>query len=173
MSRDTSRSFLISKVIPAIARCWPREDAGQTIWIQQDNAPAHVPVDDPMFAAAVQQTGLDIRLMNQPPNSPDFNVLDLGFFNSLQSKAYLKNAKTMDELISNVEKEFNDYSPVDLRRVFLTLQGCFIESMKDGGGNGYKIPHMNKDRLERLGMLPTSLTCDRQIYDSAIRSLSQ
>jgi hypothetical protein len=32
-------------------------------------------------------------------------------------------------------------------RVFLTLQGCFIEVMKLGGGNDYKIPHMNKERL--------------------------
>jgi len=58
------------------------------IWIQQDNASAHVPVDDEEFAAAVAQTGLDIRLINQPANSPDLNVLDLGFLNSLQFLTY-------------------------------------------------------------------------------------
>ena len=77
------RSYLIGKVLQAIVRRWPRELRGQTIWIQQDNAPSHVPVDDAEFAAVVAQTGLDIQLINQPANSPYFNVLDLGLFASL------------------------------------------------------------------------------------------
>lgn len=172
VKRETSKAFLISKVIPAIAHCWPAESRNETIWIQQDNAPSHVKPDDPDVARAAAQTGLDIRLMNQPPNSPDMNVLDLGFFASLQSKAYLTNSKDIDELVSNVVKEFNDYDPDSLRRVFLTLQACLIETMKVGGGNGYKIPHMNKQHLLRLGMLPTSLSFDKELYDSVIQSLS-
>ena len=74
---------MISKVILAIRRVWPREDAGKTIWIQQDNARTHVAPNDPVFLEAVAQTGLNIRIMNQPPNSPNMNVLDLGFFASL------------------------------------------------------------------------------------------
>jgi len=92
------------------------------------------------------------------------NVLDLRFFASLQSKAYLRNSKNIDELIRNVEKEYVEYDQDMVNRVFLTLQGCFIEVMKLGGGNGYKIPHMNKERLERFGMLPTRLSCDLQLY---------
>jgi len=85
--RDTIRSYLISKVLRAIKTRWPREDARRTIYIQQDNARrTHVPVDDEDFARAAAQTGFDISLINQPPNSPDMNVLDLGFFASLQSK---------------------------------------------------------------------------------------
>ena len=79
------RSYLIGKVLKAIMRRWPQELRGQTIYIQQDNAPSHVPVDDEEFAMAVAQIGLDIQLVNQPANSPDLNVLDLGFFASLQS----------------------------------------------------------------------------------------
>jgi len=74
---------MIDKLIPAIQARWPREARHDTIWIQQDNAPSHVPVDDVVFVAAVARTGLDIRLMNQPPNSHDMNYLDLGFFASL------------------------------------------------------------------------------------------
>jgi hypothetical protein len=81
------KSYLIGRVLPEIKRCWPRESRGETIWIQQDNARTHVPADDPDWVRAVAQTGLDIRLMHQPPNSPDMNILDLGFFASLQSKA--------------------------------------------------------------------------------------
>jgi len=46
-----------------------------------------------------------------------------------------------------------------------------IEVMKAGGGNKYKIPHMNKERLEALGLLPRSLNCDRQLYESVMESL--
>lgn len=57
---------MIAKLLPAIVAKWPREVAGKTIWIQQDNAPSHVPCNDEQFKAAVAQTGLDIRLMSQP-----------------------------------------------------------------------------------------------------------
>lgn len=67
-------------MIPAIVASWPQEDAGKTIWIQHDNARTHVPADDEAFLNAVAKTGLDIRIMHQPPNSPDMNVLDLDFF---------------------------------------------------------------------------------------------
>jgi hypothetical protein len=140
-------------------------------WIQQDNAPSHVLVDDAEFFAAIAQTGLDIRLINQPANSPDLNVLDLGFFASLQSVANERISRNLDELIQNVKNEFDNYHPDTSNRVFLTLQGCLIEVMKDRGGNKYKISHMDKARLEVLGMLPKSLSCDRQLYEDVVASL--
>ena len=170
--REISRSFLIAKLLPAIVTKWPQEDARKTIWIQQDNAPSHVLVGDEIFAGAVAQIGLDIRIMQQPSNSPDMNVLDLGFFASLQSKTYLKNARNMDELVANVEKVYyKDYNADLVNRIFLTLQSCLIEVMKVGGGNGYKIPHMNKDRLQRLGTLPARLLCDLSLYQDVMQKL--
>jgi hypothetical protein len=47
-----------------------------------------------------------------------------------------------------------------------------IEVMKDGGGNRYKIPHMNKERLEALGMLPEALSCDSQLVQRAFELLN-
>jgi hypothetical protein len=99
------------------------------------------------------------------------NVLDLGFFASLQSKTDTTTSRNLDELIANVENEFQNYDVNDLRNVFLTLQGCLIEVMKAGGGNKYRIPHMNKERLEALGVLPRSLNCDRHLYESVMESL--
>jgi hypothetical protein len=127
-----------------------------------------VSVDDKEFVAAIKQTGLDIRLINQPANSLDLNVLDLGFFASLQSLTYERISRNLDELIQNVKNEFDNYDPDTLNKVFLTLQGCLIEVMKDGG-NKYKIPHIN--RLEALGILPKSLSCDRQLYETVMKSL--
>ncbi len=165
------RSFMISKVLPAIRAGWPLEDARRTIFIQQDNARTHVPIDDEQFSVAVAQMGLDIRLVNQPPNSPDMNCLDLGFFASLQSLTANRVSKNMEELIENVQKEYNDYDPKTLNRVFVTLQSCCIEVMEANGGNKYKIPHMNKARLEALGILPKALRCDRQLYEKVIQLL--
>jgi hypothetical protein len=43
----------------------------------------HIAVDDLEFCRVAQKDGWD--LMCQPPNSPDLNVLDLGFFTTLQA----------------------------------------------------------------------------------------
>ena len=42
-------------------------------------------------------------LQPQPPNSLDLNVLDLGFFNSIQNLQHEQLTSIIDELISAVE----------------------------------------------------------------------
>jgi len=61
-------------------------------------------LDDPIFCEAAKQNGFDIRLICQPPNSPDFNILDLGFFRAIQAIQYKKNAKTVEALIPVVQE---------------------------------------------------------------------
>jgi hypothetical protein len=173
VNREVSRQFLIEKVIPAIYSQWPGEDVGRTIFIQQDNAKTHVAPNDPAFLEAVEATGLDIRLLQQPPNSPDMNILDLGFFNSIQSLTDRRSPKTIDDIIRGVEEEFEGYDVADLNKVFLSLQMCMIEVMKIGGGNGYKNPHMNKRGLEREGRLPRRLSIDKSLYDKVVDDLAQ
>ena len=73
------------------------------IFIQQDNAPSHLKVDDPQFCEVAKQDGFDIRLICQPANSPDFNILDLGFFRAIQAIQYKKNAKTKEDLIPTMQ----------------------------------------------------------------------
>ena len=77
----------------------------------------------------------------------------------------------MNDLIQNVQKEFSNYDESKIRNVFLTLQGCMIEVMKKGG-NGYKIPHMNKEALEAAGMLPDSLNVDEELYQAVLQQLA-
>jgi hypothetical protein len=89
--RDVIRKFMIEKVLPAIRAKWPHDDLNKPIYIQQDNAPFHIKVYDPLFREATQQDGFDIRLICQPANSLDFNILDLGFLchtiNSVQEES--------------------------------------------------------------------------------------
>lgn len=144
-------------------------DRERTIWIQQDNARTHVPPNDLEFQAAVAQTGLDIQIFYQPSNSPDMNILDLGLFSSLQSLTHRKSCRNIDELIKNVDKEYNDYNPKIQNRVFLSLQSCMVEVMKIDGGNRYNVPHMNKERLESLNILPKSLDCPFDLYERVLQ----
>jgi hypothetical protein len=104
ITREVIRDFMINQVLPAIRAKWPREDVGNPIYIQQDNAPSHIKLDDPLFCDAARQDGFDIRLICQPPNSPDFNILDLRFFQSIQSIQYKKNAKTLEQLLLAVQQ---------------------------------------------------------------------
>jgi hypothetical protein len=100
----------INEVLPAIKEKWPREHAHETIYIQQDNAPCHVPLDDEEFCRAVSDGGFDIRLTFQPPNSPDLNVLDLGFFSAIQSLQEQEVTNSVDALTEAVQKSFDAFS---------------------------------------------------------------
>jgi hypothetical protein len=97
ITRDVIRDFMINKVLPAIREKWPREEINQLIFIQQDNTPSHLEVNDPVFCEAAKQGGFDIRLIGQPPNSPVMNIFDLGFlelFNQFNTRSMTKQLKT-------------------------------------------------------------------------------
>lgn len=168
------RNFLIQKVIPAIRDQWPRDYRQRGVIIQQDNAGPHISPDDLEFNEAANcEINFPIRLECQPPNSPDTNVLDLGFFRSIQSLQHQKIANNIDQLIENVQESFQELDRHKLNYNFLTLQQCMIETIKVGGGNNYKMPHMGKERLEREGNLPETLPCDIGLVAAAHLSLSQ
>ena len=84
---------MVNNVLPAIRAKWPREDVNKPIFIQQDNGPSYLKLEDPIFCKAAKQEGFDIRLICQPPNSLDFNTLDLGFFSSYSIQEGCKNNK--------------------------------------------------------------------------------
>ena len=47
-----------------------------------------------------------------------------------------------------------------------------IEVLKAKGGNKYKNPHIGKQRLDRLGMLPRQLEIPQELKDVARQFLS-
>lgn len=160
VTKEVIRAFLLEKVIPVIKNVWPVEELGQIIFIQQDNARTHIRPDDEQFNLVASQTRFDIKLMCQPPNSPDLNVLDLGFFRSIQSLQDKECTTNVDELIKVVEKSFEEYPTSKINQVFLSLQLCMKEIMRVEGSNRYKIQHINKNGLERNGNLPKQISCE-------------
>ncbi|OMO88972.1 hypothetical protein COLO4_20007 [Corchorus olitorius] len=172
ITKEVTRKCLIENILPAIREKWP-EYGSKTIYIQQDNAKPHIDSNDAEFLEAARRDGFDIRLTNQPPNSPDLNVLDLGFFRAIQALQYQEAPNTVAELVSAVERSFDRLSPESLNNVFLSLQLCMIEVMKVLGGNNYRLKHVNKNRLEGQGELPTSFSCDQDIVKQALLHLQQ
>jgi len=109
----------------------------------------------------------DFRLCFQPPNSPDLNVLGLGFFRVIQSLQCQKAPLSIDELINAVETSLNEMKGERLNHVFLTLQSWMIEVMKAKGANNYKVSHMMKERLEQEGNLSIQLYYNIDIVNEA------
>ncbi|XP_021752523.1 uncharacterized protein LOC110718029 [Chenopodium quinoa] len=153
INRDVSRWMLIEKVIPTIMEKWPHTGQHNTIYIQQDNAKAHITQDDAVWKEHCEQPGFTFILTQQPPNSPDMNVLDLGFFRSIQSLQHKKMAKTPDQLIKAVEDAFSELPHNRLFKVWVTLCHTMNQILKSKGSNRFQPPHVNKDRLEREGRL--------------------
>uniref|UniRef100_A0A803MAQ7 Transposase n=1 Tax=Chenopodium quinoa TaxID=63459 RepID=A0A803MAQ7_CHEQI len=72
-----SRKMLIDNIMPAIMGKWQEIGQHNTIFIQQDNARAHVTQNDPEWQQHCEQPGFTFILVQKPPNIPDLNVLDL------------------------------------------------------------------------------------------------
>ena len=171
VDRDSYREMLIDNLIPAILTKFP--DLVTPIKIQQDNARPHIDPDDTNFVEAAEKQGLPVEMYCQSPQSPDFNVWDLGFFRSLDGLQQEQTANTLEELITNVQGAFREYCPHKLNRVWLSYQQCMIEAMKLNGGNNYKLPHMKKDRLIRQGLLPTSLNIPLDLVQRVQASIAE
>jgi hypothetical protein len=159
-------NFLFEKVVPSILRLWPR-GGERRIQLQHDNATPHLTTEEFQTRWLEEKDelqnihggGLDweISLYCQPANSPDMNVNDLCFFASIQSLQYHHPSHNLDAMITRLAAVYEAYPRAKLNNSFLTLQSCMNEVIECNGGCDYKIQHMNKARLERLGLLPQSL----------------
>ena len=157
VTKGVYRELLISKLLPAIIEKWPRTDRlSRKIWIQQDRAKSHINTDDQEFREAIQDQELNAGLYTQAANSPDVNLLDLGFFRAIQSfnDAAPKNE---EDLIKSVQLAYNNYPRTKLNRTWLTLQSVFNQIILCNSDNEYDIQHLSKEKLERAGKLPIVL----------------
>ncbi|KAF0704028.1 hypothetical protein AaE_015142 [Aphanomyces astaci] len=142
---------VVNKVVPAILAKFPGGRDRGNVSIQQDNASPHKCVTTELLHA---QGVRGIVVVNQPPNSPDFNVLDLGFFNSIQSLQYQKATRSIEELIDAVESAFYELPADTLAKTFvITLQNVMEKSIEIHGSNEYKLPHMRKDASKYLTVM--------------------
>lgn len=156
LTRELYSNMVQDLVLPAIKERFPCH-AHDVILLQQDNAPAHSLQNDAAIQAKIESLDINVKLFNQPANSPDLNINDLGFFAALQTKQLKTPTTTPTQLIAAVATCYEEYSSDKIRDNYLTLQGCMNCILDLGGGNGYKIPHMGKQALARQGLLPEVL----------------
>ena len=86
----------------------------EIIKIQQDNAGPHINPNNETWRENVQNAetfGWKIKLLCKPPNSPDLNIDDLGFFRAIDSLQQRKRAETIDELVAHVTAAYEEYDP--------------------------------------------------------------
>ena len=155
--------LLFDKILPAIKKKWPRMYKTLPIVVQDDNAGCHTIRARTAFAKAAKKDGFNIIVSSQPARSPDFNILDLGFFNSIQSLQYKKRPKDIDDLICKVENAFEETLPDTLDNVFYSLMGTMMAPLRVNGDNTYKLDRFNKEKQRRAGTLPVSLTCPPEL----------
>ena len=80
VTKEVYQNLLISKLIPSILEKWPRRDMlSRKIFIQQDRGKTHISCDDKLFNDALVDNGINATLYIQAVNSPDVDLLDLGF----------------------------------------------------------------------------------------------
>ena len=142
----------------------------RTIYIQQDGAKNPICEDDKEFNDALTEQDIDTNLYTQTPNSPDVNLLDLGFFRAIQS---FNNAspKNEEELIQLVQDAYENYLRHKLNQTWQTLQSCFNQIILHHGDNDYSIEHISKAKLERQGQLPDVLdVVDDDVYQTNDKS---
>lgn len=117
---------------------------------------------------AAERLGLQIELVCQPPNSPDLNVLDLGYFNAIQSIQHQQAPNNVDQLIEAVEESFNKLQKSKLNNTFLSLQLAMEQVILVDGDNNYKLRHMSKEKLEREGKLEVSITISDELQQKLL-----
>ena len=108
-----------------------------------------------------------MELSNQPPNSPDFNVLELGFFNSIQDLKLKQYPKQMDDLVADTDVAFADIDSSKLNNVFLSYNLVMKIAMKVGGENNYKLQNICKAKLQREGSIPNTINHSDEALDIA------
>lgn len=105
VTKEVYKRKIIDEVIPAIREAWPvGMIRTETVTAQQYNARAHNIYDDPDVLAACNSGIPQIRFIAQPANSPDTNILDLGFFTSIQSLQDRTTLRTVGELVAEVKR---------------------------------------------------------------------
>lgn len=172
VDRKMYKKMLLDKVLPSIFSKWPAKNPWK-IKAQHDNAPAHVPDNDENVIAAGNRGRTTVELVSQPPNSPDFNVLDLGMFAGVGSLQYKTAPRTVDELVNEVLKAYQDYEPRSIDDNFLNLQKVMESSMHVYGGNTYKMPHMKKSHHRNIGKPIKNVVCDPETYNLALNTLNE
>lgn len=93
------------------------------------------------------------------------NILDLGFFSSIYSLQDRFAARTIDDLLAEVEKAWNEMKSEFFGKVWTTLQSYLERVLLCSGENTYKVPHLGKDKAARAEtLISKKLECSQEAW---------
>lgn len=166
VTRDVYREYLENKVFPAIRSKFPFQRHTR-VRLQQDNAKPHISENDDSILHQSFVNSQRISILCQPANSPDLNILDLSFFNAIQSVQNKIVSNNVEELISAVEKSFKEYPYSKINDAFITLQSIMEQTLDNYGSNNFKISHGKKRGIPVQQRYDYNITCDPDTYNTS------
>jgi len=116
-----------------------KPEAGQEIWLQHDGARPHTAkVNETEYKKNRSKHGFIITVCQQAPQSPDVNIEDIAFFNSLQSDTSCVSMSNLFELRDAVNKCYEEYPTERLEACWRILNINLRGILESEGDNDYK-----------------------------------
>jgi len=122
--------------------------------IQHDGARPHTGKgNEEMLKKAGVQDGWKIRFVSQPAQSPDTNIMDLGFFNSLKKKVAKDHALSENtaQVVEPVMVAYENYDRRTIDRIWGHQYAVYGQIQKHLGGNDYSAPHRDVRKNQKDG----------------------
>ena len=113
--------------------------------------------------------GFSIEVVVQLAQSPDLNVDDLAFFNSLQSDVPLVAKKNRRDLLDAIIKCWHEYPLEKMESVWRCLYSSFHGVLESFGDNNYKRHRDSRDTENRL----QQRTVGRRVIKGAEKKLAE
>lgn len=159
------RETMETRMLPQIIENMPWAGlGGHELVIQHDGAPAHNGKGNEAYWPEMLQRMYPrrkITIITQPAQSPDLNINDLGFFNSLQSLAADTDPENLSALMDSVEECYWNYDAQTLERVWqaqFNMYNCILQAK---GGNNYAQPHTGVSKRQRRGELAVEVKASK------------
>ncbi|CAM9393881.1 unnamed protein product, partial [Choristocarpus tenellus] len=111
---------------------------GKHVVVQQDGATPHTGKgNSEVLSGAGKTEGWSIRLVMQPSNSPDLNIMDLYFFRSLKCRQF----GSIEEMVKVIKKQYEEYDERTLERTWQPLFVVYNQVLRYNGGNDFSVEH--------------------------------
>ncbi|CAM9807061.1 unnamed protein product [Choristocarpus tenellus] len=115
---------------------------GKHVVVQQDGASPHMGKGNSEISSGAGKTnGWSIRLVTQPSNSPDLNIMDLCFYRSLKCWVIGEKFGSFEEMVKVIKKQCEEYDETTLERTWQILFVVYNQLLRYKGGNGFSVEH--------------------------------
>jgi hypothetical protein len=162
------RKLIENEALPAVFEVMPWAGlGGRKLVIQHDGATPHTGDGNTAYwpkMIAERFPGRNIEFVVQPAQSPDLNVLDLGFFSSLQRRVDEVDPASIAALRTDIEEAYWAYDKETMERVWQALFNVYNCILQEGGGNEYLLPHTGVRKRQVAGTLEREIPVDRKAF---------